>query len=173
MHRTRLCSWRGIGAMVGLFSGLALLAVATPALAADAPATSDVLGKLHESNQKEIAMGKMAQKDGKSKEVTSYGKMLVKDHSAADKKVMALAKQEKIELPTPTPEKADMPMGAEFDAAFAKSMVEDHKKDIDEVTKARDNTTDEKLKKLLTDMLPTLQKHEDKAQKIVDNEGKK
>lgn len=169
MHRTRLCSWRGLGSLFGL----ALLALATPAMAADAPATADVLGKLHESNQKEIAMGKMAQKNGKSKEVTSYGKMLVKDHSAADKKVLALAKQEKVELPAPAAAKDDMPMGADFDAAFAKSMVEDHKKDIEEVTKARDTTTDEKLKKLLGDMLPTLQKHEDTAQKIVDNTGKK
>jgi len=168
-----LCSWRQLGSILGLASGLALLAAATPALAADAPATADVLGKLHESNQKEIAMGKMAQKSGKSKEVTSYGKMLVKDHSAADKKVLALAKQEKLELPTPAAAKEDMPMGADFDASFAKSMVDDHKKDIDEVTKARDATTDEKLKKLLSDMLPTLQKHEDTAQKIVDNTGKK
>jgi len=149
------------------------LTVATPALAADAPATADVLGKLHESNQKEIAMGKMAQKNGKSKEVTSYGKMLVKDHSAADKKVLTLAKQEKIELPAPAAAKEDMPMGADFDTTFAKSMVDDHKKDIDEVTKARDTTSDEKLKKLLGEILPTLQKHEDTAQKIVDNSGKK
>lgn len=167
MYRTRLCSWCGLGSLLGL------LTLAAPALAADAPATADVLGKLHESNQKEIMMGKMAQKNGKSKEVTTFGKALVKDHSAADKKVLTLAKQEKLELPTAAPAKEDMPMGAEFDASFAKSMVEDHKKDIDEVTKARDNTTDEKLKKLLGDMLPTLQKHEDTAQKIVDNTSKK
>jgi len=168
MH-TRLCSWRGLGSSLGLL----LLTAATPALAADPPATADVLGKLHESNQKEIAMGKMAEKNGKSKEVTSFGKMLVKDHTAADKKVLALAKQEKLTLPTPAAAKEDMPMGAEFDAAFAKSMVDDHKKDIDEVTKARDATNDEKLKKLLGDMLPTLQKHEDTAKKIVDDTGKK
>jgi len=169
MHKTGSFSWRGLGSALGL----ALLTASAPALAADAPATADVLGKLHESNQKEIAMGKMAEKNGKSKEVTSFGKMLVKDHSAADKKVLTLAKQEKIELPKPAAAKEDLPMGADFDAAFAKSMVDDHKKDIDEVTKARDNTTDEKLKKLLGDMLPTLQKHEDTAQKIVDGTGKK
>jgi len=169
MNITRPFSWRRLGPLLGL----ALLATGAPALAADPPATSEVLGKLHESNQKEIAMGKMAQKNGKSKEVTSYGKMLVKDHTAADKKVLKLAKDEKIELPAPPAAKDDMPMGAEFDAAFAKSMVDDHKKDIDEVTKARDATTDDKLKKLLGDMLPTLQKHEDTAQKLVDGPAKK
>ena len=169
MTMNRSFSWRRIGA--GL--GLALLTTGAPALAADPPATSEVLGKLHESNQKEIAMGKMAQKNGKSKEVTSYGKMLVKDHTAADKKVLKLAKDEKIELPAPPAAKDDMPMGTEFDSAFAKSMVDDHKRDIDEVTKARDATSDDKLKKLLGDMLPTLQKHEDTAQKLVDGTAKK
>jgi len=161
---TRLCS---------LFGFSTALALGTPGLAADSPTTADVLGQVHESNQKEIAMGKMAQKNGKSKQVTGFGKTLVKDHSAADKKVMALAKQEKIDLPAPSAAKDDMPMGPDFDTTFARSMVEDHKKDIADVTKARDNTTDEKLKKLLTDMLPTLQKHEDIAQKIVDGTDKK
>jgi hypothetical protein len=36
------------------------------------------------------------------------------------------------------------------------------------VTSARDATNDEKLKKLLTELVPTLQKHEDTAQKLVD-----
>jgi predicted outer membrane protein len=99
---------------------------------------------------------------------------LVKDHGAADKKVLALAKQEKIDLPAPAPMKDDdMAKGADFDTTFAKSMVEDHKKDIGEATTARDSTTDDKLKKLLTAMLPTLQKHEDTAQKIVDASPKK
>jgi putative membrane protein len=167
MTKSQLSSCLGFGA---------LLAFSTPALAADAPSTADVLGKLHDSNQKEIAMGKLAQKNGQSKDVTNFGKMLVKDHGAADKKVVALAKQEKIELPAPTPMKDDdMPKGtgAEFDTSFAKSMVDDHKKDIAEATTARDATTDAKLKKLLTDILPTLQKHEDTAQHIVDGAAKK
>ncbi|HEX2660997.1 MAG TPA: DUF4142 domain-containing protein [Polyangia bacterium] len=143
------------------------------ARAADGPATSDVLAKLHESNQKEIAMGKVAQKNGQSKDVIKYGKTLVKDHSAADKKVIALAKKEKLELPTPPEAKHDdMGKGADFDSKFAKDMLEDHKKDVAEVTEARDKTQDEQLKKLLSDLLPTLQKHQDTAQHLVDTSGK-
>jgi putative membrane protein len=155
---------------------LATLFYGATALAANPPATADVLTKLHQSNQKEIEMGKTAQKNGKSKDVTNFGKMLVKDHSAADKKVMALAKQEKIDLPPGTPpakdDMADMAKGADFDTHFAQSMLEDHKKDIADATSARDATTDEQLKKLLTGMLPTLQKHQDTAQKIVDGSKK-
>jgi putative membrane protein len=147
----------------------ALLLVAGRARAADAPATADVLAKLHESNQKEIAMGKLAEKNGQSKDVIKFGKMLVKDHTAADKKVVALAKKEKLDLPTPPEAKHDdMAKGPEFDSKFARDMLDDHKKDVAEATAARDKTTDDQLKKLLTELVPTLQKHQDTAQRIVD-----
>jgi putative membrane protein len=155
-------------AVTTLFAG-------APAFAADPPATADVLTKLHQSNQKEIEMGKTAQKNGQSKDVKDFGKMLVKDHTAADKKVTSLAKQEKVDLGTAPPagdDMAKMDKGPDFDAHFAQAMLDDHKKDIAEASKARDATTDDKLKKLLTAMLPTLQKHQDTAQKIVDGAKK-
>src|SRR4051812_15227539 len=77
----------------------AMLAIPAAARAADAPTAAEVLPKLHQSNQREIEMGKMAEKNGQSKQVKAYGKALVDDHTAADKKVKALAKQEKIDLP--------------------------------------------------------------------------
>ena len=166
--------------LIGL-GAAALLAAGATARAEDKPTaannseTATVLGKLHHSNQMEIEMGKLAQKNGQSNDVKKYGKMLVKDHGAADKKVMAFAKKEKLELPTTTDMKADhmdMGTGAAFDSKFAEEMVEDHKKDIAEVTSARDSTTDDKLKKLLSDLLPTLEKHRDTAQKLVDGQKK-
>jgi putative membrane protein len=152
----------------------AMLVLPAAALAADAPDTSQVLSKLHESNLKEIEMGKLAQSKGASKDVKAYGRTLVKDHTAADKKVKALAKQEKATLPDAAPpmKHDDLGTGAEFDTKFAQAMVEDHKKDIDEVKTARDSTTDPKLKSLLDGMLPTLEKHRDIAQKIAGSESK-
>ena len=138
------------------------------AWAADAPATAEVLGKLHAGNRKEIDMGKMAQKSGQSKEVKDFGKALVKDHTAADKKVLALAKKQKIELPAPPAMQHDDMAGADFDKKFAQAMVEDHKKDVSDATAARDSTTDAELKKLLTGLVPTLEKHLDTAQKLAD-----
>lgn len=75
-----------------------------------------------------------------------------------------------------TPEAADMSGMASdpmFDSKFAQKMLADHEKAIDDVTAARDTTADPKLKKLLADLLPTLQKHEETARKILDTEGKK
>jgi putative membrane protein len=150
-----------------------LLLAAGAALAAES--TAEVLAKLHQSNQKEIAAGKLAQKSGKSAKVKDYGKLLVKDHGEADKKVLALAREEKIDLPAPAAPSHDMSAmagDADFDLKFAQDMVADHKKDIEEVSTARDTTTDPKLKKLLTGLVPTLQKHLEVAQQIVDTSQK-
>ncbi len=140
--------------------------------AAKAPATAEVLTMIHDTNQKEIQMGKAAEKKGSAKEVTSFGKMLVKDHTDADKKVMALAKKEKIDLAAPAATKdeemAGMAKGPEWDAKFAQSMAEAHAKAIADLTTARERTTDDKLKSLIDELLPTLKKHQETAQKIVD-----
>jgi putative membrane protein len=113
-------------AVVVSFGIFAVLGTGT-AQAADKEATAqtaEVLNKLHHSNQMEIAAGKLAQEKGQSKDVKSFGKILVTDHSAADKKVMALAKDEKIDLPADVPmppdkmDKMKAASGAEFDRMF-------------------------------------------------------
>jgi putative membrane protein len=172
-NRTNHSTWFRSGFLAG-----ALALLGGRALAADPPVTADVLTQLHESDRKEIDAGKLAQKQGQSPQVRDYGKMLVKDHTAADKKVADLAKKENLPLTDATPASGagpdhmkDMAAGSNFDEKFMRDMVEDHRKDIAAVTEARDSTTDDKLKKLLTDLLPTLQKHEDVAQKIVDTQA--
>jgi putative membrane protein len=157
--------------------GFSVLARAGTAQGAEGgPSTEEVLMKLHHSNQMEVAAGKLAQQNGQSKDVKVYGKTLVTDHSAADKKVMALAKEESITLPTSAPMSDDKMekmkgAGSDFDKMFAADMLEDHKKDIAEVKAARDATKDAKLRALLAATLPVLEKHRDIAQKLTDKLG--
>jgi putative membrane protein len=146
------------------------LLVGGAALAEPDPSTAQVLGKLHRSNLEEVRMGKLAEERGHSRDIKTFGRTLVKDHDAADAKVSKLAKQEGVDLAanTPAEEQDDMPTGAGFDAAFAKGMLDVHEKDIADVKAARDSTTDKKLKSLLGDLLPVLERHEAAAQKLVD-----
>lgn len=51
-----------------------------------------VLARMHQTHQQEIKMGQLAQRNGSAK-VKSYGARLVKDHTAAEKKVTAVAKK--------------------------------------------------------------------------------
>jgi putative membrane protein len=166
-------------AMLVSFGTVAVFGLGT-ARSADKDATvetAEVLGKLHHSNQMEVAAGKLAQEKAQSKDVKGFGKTLVTDHSAADKKVMALAKDEKIDLPADVPmppekmDKMKAASGADFDKMFASHMLDDHKKDIADAKAARDTTTDAKLKSLLTSTIPVLEKHREIAQKLVDKLG--
>ena len=43
-----------------------------------------VLSDLHQDNQNEIEMGRMAKKKGSSEQVRSYGDQVLKDHQDAD-----------------------------------------------------------------------------------------
>jgi putative membrane protein len=160
--------------MIRSFAVAALLVVPLAARA-EAPTPAEVLSKLHESNQKEIEMGKQAEKNGQSKEVKSFGRTLVTDHTAADKQVKALAKQENVDLEAAKPAAAthdhqEIAAGPDFDTKFAQAMLDDHNKDVTEAKSARDQTQDPKLKGLLTKIVPTLEKHQQMAQKIVDGQ---
>lgn len=57
-----------------------------------------VLMRMHRTNQLEIRVGKLAQRNGSSAKVKSFGARLVRDHSASDQKVTALAKKLGISL---------------------------------------------------------------------------
>jgi len=164
--------------VLAALSSLSLFAVAGSRLcrAGGSDATADVLGKLHQSNQKEIEMGKLATNNGQSQRVKDFGKMLVQDHTAADQQVADLAKREQIDLKAVTPvtagEMEKIPPGREFDTAFAKAMLDDHKRDIAMVKTALQGSSDEALKKLLGALLPTLQKHEQTARGILSAQGR-
>jgi putative membrane protein len=158
-----------IGALASLLAGGAALA--------ENVSTAQVLGRVHHANQNEVAMGKLAQSHGASIEVRKFGMVLVKDHTAADQQVMKLATAEKIDLAANTPALENHHLGKEytgaaFDDAFAKEMLTAHKDDVLALTAARDSTTDPKLKELLTNLLPVLQKHQETAQKLVDARAK-
>jgi putative membrane protein len=60
--------------------------------------------------------------------------------------------------------------GKEFDQAFLTMMVNGHEYVIDMVKNAQANAKDD-LKSMLDQMLPTLQRHKDMAQDLMNKEG--
>lgn len=139
-----------------------------------------LVAKLHQVNQMEITVGKLAENQAQSKAARDFGARLVKDHQAADKKVMSYADKTGIDanaMPQAgSDEDAKMQekvdhlrnlTGANFDREFANMMADGHRQVIDEVTSAKSTVTDPKLKTLLGQLLPTLQKHYQIAQGLV------
>ncbi|HVO33894.1 MAG TPA: DUF4142 domain-containing protein [Elusimicrobiota bacterium] len=163
---------------------IVIAGMAMPAWCAEDTATK-VLSDLHHTNQMEIQMGMMAEQKGQSPDVKSFGSKLVKDHQDADNEVVSLAKKDDITLETPAQEgmiakhearSADKGMaelssktGADFDKAFAKTMVDDHKKDIAKLEKAQRDLHRADVRDLVAKLLPTLREHLSIAQRIEKN----
>jgi putative membrane protein len=124
-----------------------------------------------EGNYAEINVGKLAQEKGKSDAVKTFGKMLVTDHTAANEKAIAAAKEIGVTPPSGssvmekgTYLKLKVLSGDTFDKSFANSMVSDHKADIEEFQKASSKT--DAAGQFAKATLPTLQKHLQQAQKL-------
>jgi putative membrane protein len=152
--------------------------MSTAALAAPKGA-GPVLQGLHVADQGEVQMGQLAQQNG-GPAVKEYGRMLVEDHSQHDQKVQALAGSKGVDLAHLTDKdalheqkesqeiygKLSKKTGKDFDQAFAKAMVDDHKKDIKMAQKARQSEQDADLRTLLDETLPTLEQHKQKAEAL-------
>lgn len=114
----------------------------------------------------EVELGRVAAQQGASEAVKQFGQRMVDDHSAANQELMTLAQSKGITLPTTLDEKhrehltkLSAMTGADFDRAYGKEMLSDHRKDVSEFEKQSTRGTDPDIKAFATKTLPTLQEH--------------
>jgi putative membrane protein len=126
--------------------------------------------KAIEGNYAEVSMGDLAQKNGQSEGVKSFGKMLSTDHAAANQKALDTAKGMGMSPPSGpnAKQKADYDKmskmsGTDFDKMFATHMIEDHQKDIAEYKKA---SKMKDAREYASGQIDTLQKHLDAAKSL-------
>jgi putative membrane protein len=127
-----------------------------------------VVNALHASNQTEIAAGKLAEKSTQNADVLRYARMLVRDHGAADQKLVAFAHKRALTL---TAEVADLgaiegKKDAEFDGAFLTLMIKNHGEGIARVQRAQKNCDDREVRAILDQTLPRLERHQTLAVKL-------
>lgn len=145
---------------------------ATTAKAWMALKPSELVATLHQVNQMEIAAGRMAEKQGASRDVKDFGRMLVADHQTADDDITAYASSKGIALndvPSQVAaqqEKVRAEMralqdtrGPSFDQRFALDMAKAHEKVIAMIDASGSAVRDEGLVILLDTLKPTLRKH--------------
>jgi putative membrane protein len=114
----------------------------------------------------EVDAGKLAQDKGNSQRVKDFGAMMVKDHSAANEKLKALAAAKNIDLPTSasvgqmaTKAKLDVLSGNTFDESYIKSQVKAHRATIGLFRKEIASGQDADAKAFASATLPTLRAH--------------
>lgn len=167
----------------GFVMGMALADPMGHAWAQGAAASSKSLGvpdqkfmaEAAQDGLAEVAMGQIAQQRGNNGRVKTFGERMVRDHGKANEELNQVASAKGVTLPT-TPGAANQQhadglnklSGVEFDRAYMKHMVDDHKKDVAKFEKAAQSAKDSDLKAFAARTLPILKSHHELAQKTYD-----
>ena len=114
----------------------------------------------------EVQAGKLGEEKATHNQVKKFAALMVKDHTAANDEIKALATKLNISIPQ-APSEENMKKAAEmgekkakeFDKDFMDMMVSDHKKTIDLFQDASDDDIDPDVKSFINNTLPKLQGH--------------
>lgn len=122
--------------------------------------------KTHQSNLSEIAVGKLAQQRGASKQVRSMGGTLVADHEGGDTQLRRTASKLGLSLPLGPDakqraigERLSHESGKTFDRDFVKTQIAAHKTAITQTTTETYQGDDAAIRTLADKTLPVLKKH--------------
>lgn len=139
---------------------------------------ANILAKLKEMNEGEVAEGTLAKDKGTHKDVKTFAQMLITDHTKMRAQGEDLAGTLKI-TPQPLPSDRDReemqqamqmlqstPEGKGFDSMFIAHAIDMHLKTLDRLNTMREQATEERLKTHITDALPIIQRHLDRAKEI-------
>ena len=111
-----------------------ILTASLAAVGAESYPDASFYKKAAEAGIAEVDAGNLAEQKGNNQAVKDFGAMMVKDHTAANDKLKALAASKNISLPTSasmgemaTKGKLDLLSGDTFDKSYIKSQLKDHR----------------------------------------------
>jgi len=146
---------------------VAALSVAGVAMAQDASAAKSsslsvkdktFMRKAAKGGMMEVAMGNLAEQNGQSEDVKSFGKRMVTDHSKANDELKSIASKKGVQLPSKEPTTK-----WSSDKAYMDAMVKDHEKDLAEFQEEAKTGSDPDVKKFAEDTAKMVQEHLDLA----------
>jgi putative membrane protein len=126
----------------------------------------------------EVEAGQMAQDKGSNQQVKDFGAMMVKDHSAANDKLKALAASKNVTLPSSSSvgqmaskAKLDVLSGETFDKSYINNQLKAHRDTIALFNKEIASGQDPDAKAFASATLPTLKSHLHSIKAIATSEG--
>lgn len=155
----------------------AALAASLPVLAATTLESSDVkfVQKAAAGGMAEVELGKLAQQKAVREETKQFATRMVEDHTKANDDLSRVAAANNVNLPQQPDKDTRKEMdklqkltGMDFDRAYMKNMVKDHKKDVKEFREEAKSRRDNDVKAFAQRTLPTLEEHLAMAEKTND-----
>jgi putative membrane protein len=122
----------------------------------------------------EIELGQIALSNTQNSDVRKYAERMVKDHTAADKKLKAIAAKEDLQLPQSLDQehaalktKLQGLKGEDFDRAYVNAMAKGHDKAVALFESASQQAQmPAELKQFAASTLPTLEQHQEMAHSL-------
>jgi putative membrane protein len=131
-----------------------------------------------EGGMAEVQDANLAQQKATNPEVKDFAARMIKDHTAADDKLMSLAASKNITLPGSPglmdkagKAKLDMESGDTFDKGYIKSQLSAHRDAIKLFRKESQTGQDPEAKAFAQSTLPTLESHLHEAEKVARDLG--
>ncbi|MEN1831743.1 DUF4142 domain-containing protein [Pseudomonas lijiangensis] len=159
-------------------SALALLISLTGQTALAAQDSDDFVEDASAKGIAEVEAGKLAQEKGSSADVKSFADKMIKDHTAANNKLKALAESKDLEVSSDAQmmDKAksmilELRSAKSFDQAYANNQVKAHEEAIALFEEEAANGEDAELKAFAADTLPKLKEHLVHAKELAKAHG--
>lgn len=131
-----------------------------------------------QEQQAEIALGRLVTEKSSDPEVKQFGAKMVEDHQQANLEVQRLAIKEGVQLPRRMSEQQkhiqqelSQLSGREFDLAYMQYVLNDHKKDVNELEQSAQQLPDRAIKQWASSALPVLKQHLQRARTIASSMG--
>lgn len=152
-----------------VFGAISALSLTAQPELGTAPKTASDQAFLKEAcvgNMAEVQLGKLAQKNGESKFIVGFGRMMVKDHSVCLEEIKQLAKTEKVDLPKGLDAKHKSLIarlsklhGAAFDKVYKREMIMDHRMDVAAFRKMSKEAENSNVKNFAMKYTPIVEMH--------------
>ncbi len=159
----------------GIVAALAL-GVATGAVSKELSAGEErFLKQAAADGLAEVQLGRLAQDKALREEVKQFAAQMVADHGKANEELMGIAASRRVKLPTEPDgkqrrslERLGKLLGPDFDRAYMKMMVDDHRKDVKEFERQAKSARDPEVRDFAARTLATLRGHMDAARATYD-----
>lgn len=143
----------------------------------------EFLAHVQHVNEMEIQAGQLAQKNATNPKVKQFGMTLVTDHKKAQAKIKSMMPAATASAPNDPKMMNDPKMkehhekmeamkamkGLEFERAFLTAMVAGHKDTLDMLEAYQSKADDQKVKSLITELMPTIKLHHTTAENLLAN----
>jgi putative membrane protein len=125
----------------------------------------------------EVELGKLAEQKASSDAVKQFAQKMVTDHTKVNDELKQIASQANVNVPDQLGKKYQSRIdklsklsGADFDKAYIKDQLKDHKSDVSDFQSESQNGTIPAVKDFAAKNLPTLEQHLDLAKNLSKSE---